>query len=139
MARQSFDFSSFMVRWIVAVVLVLVTFNPTAMSYFHWVTTVPADNVPLKVFVGVVLVILYVIYLRATWRSLGPIGLFLAAVFFGAAIWVLLDFGILDLREQKLMTYVILVLFATILAIGISWSHVRRRVTGQLDVDETDE
>jgi len=28
---------------------------------------------------------------------------------------------------------------ATILAIGLSWSHVRRRLSGQTDVDDVDE
>jgi Family of unknown function (DUF6524) len=28
---------------------------------------------------------------------------------------------------------------ATILAIGMSWSHVRRRLSGQADVDDVDE
>lgn len=87
---------------------------------------------------GVVLVILYVIYLRATWRSIGPIGLALAAAFFGAVIWVLIDTGMLTLTQPTFLTNVLLAVFATILAIGISWSHIRRRVSGQADVDDVE-
>ena len=32
----------------------------------------------------------------------------------------------------------IVLLCAIVLAIGMSWSHVRRRLTGQADVDEVD-
>jgi hypothetical protein len=37
------------------------------------------------------------------------------------------------------MIWIGLVMVATILAIGMSWSHVRRRLTGQADVDDVDE
>ena len=138
MAQRAFTLSSFLVRWVVALVLVFATFNPTRFSYYGWVTQPPQDNVPVKVLAGIVLVILYVIYLRATWRSIGPIGLALAAAFFGAVIWVLLDTGMLTLDQPTLLTNVLLMVFATILAIGISWSHIRRRVSGQADVDDVD-
>ncbi|MGB5773274.1 MAG: DUF6524 family protein [Sedimenticolaceae bacterium] len=32
-----------------------------------------------------------------------------------------------------------LVLLSAILAVGMSWSHIRRRLTGQIDVDEVDD
>lgn len=139
MARPAFEVSDFLIRWAVALILVLGTFNPTDYSYYRWVTEPGSDYMALKVFVGVAIVIVYVIYLRATWRSIGPIGLTLAAAFFGALVWVLIDFGLLDLQNPTALTWVILVVLATILAIGISWSHVRRRVAGQADIDDVDE
>ncbi len=139
MARPAFEMSDFLIRWAVALVLVLGTFNPTAYSYFRWVTEPGPDYMALKAFVGVAIVIVYVIYLRATWRSIGPIGLALAAAFFGAMVWVLIDFGLLNLKNPTGLTWVILVVLATILAVGISWSHVRRRVAGQADIDDVDE
>ncbi len=138
MAQRPFTASSFLMRWIIALVLVFATFNPTRYSYYGWVTDVGQENLPLKVLAGIVLVILYVIYLRATWRSIGPVGLALAAAFFGALIWLLLDTGLLTLTRPTLLTNVLLAVFATILAIGISWSHIRRRITGQADVDDVD-
>ena len=132
MARPSFEVSDFLV-------LVLGTFNPTDYSFYGWVTDANSGNTALKAFAGVAIVIVFVIYLRATWRSIGPIGLVLAAAFFGALIWVLIDFGLLDLDNATALTWVILVVLATILAVGISWSHVRRRVAGQADVDDVDE
>lgn len=138
MAQRAFTASSFLVRWIVALVLVFATFNPTQFSYYGWLTQAEQEDLPFKVLAGVVLVILYVIYLRATWRSIGPIGLVLAAAFFGALIWVLIDTGMLTLTQPTLLTNVLLAVFATILAIGISWSHIRRRVSGQADVDDVE-
>ncbi len=138
MAQRAFTASSFLVRWIIALILVFATFNPTRFSYYGWLTQAGQEDLPFKVLTGVVLVILYVIYLRATWRSIGPIGLALAAAFFGALIWVLIDTGMLTLTQPTFLTNVLLAVFATILAIGISWSHIRRRVSGQADVDDVD-
>ncbi len=147
MARPSFSLASFLLRWLVALVLVFATFNPTDYSYYRWVAGTDAgmaagmdgDSLALKALAGVVLVILYVIYLRATWRSIGPIGLTLATAFLGALIWVTIDLGLLDLERPTVVTWVLLFALATILAIGISWSHVRRRVSGQADMDDIDE
>ena len=138
MAKPNFTSKNFLVRWGIALVLVLGTFNPN-VSYYHWVTSETGAALPLKVFVGIVILILFVIYLRATWRSIGPLGLILAAAFFGALVWVLVDYGPLDLSQTTVVTYVVLIVVATIMAVGISWSHVRRRVSGQLDTDEVDE
>ena len=147
MARPSFSLASFLLRWLVALVLVFATFNPTDYSYYRWVAGTDAgmaagmdgDSLALKALAGVVLVILYVIYLRATWRSIGPIGVSLAAAFLGALIWVTIDLGLLNLEQPTIITWVLLFALATILAIGISWSHVRRRVSGQADMDDIDE
>lgn len=139
MARPSFTGTSFLLRWLLALVLVFATFNPTDYSYFRWVTALSEDGLALKALVGVVLAILYVIYLRATWRSIGAIGVILAAALLGALVWVLVDFGLLNLAEPTAFTWVILFILATILGVGISWSHIRRRVTGQADIDDVDE
>jgi Family of unknown function (DUF6524) len=140
MAQAAFSAGGFVLRWAFALVLVMVTFNPTRWSYASWLLAdAPGDRLPLKFLAGVVLLIFYVIFLRATWRSIGPLGLTLAALFFGAALWVLIDYGWLDPRQAELMTWIILVVVATILAIGMSWSHVRRRLSGQADVDDVDE
>jgi hypothetical protein len=85
---------------------------------------------------GVLLLIGWTIYLRATVRSLGAFGLLLAAAFFGTIIWLAIDWGLVHVDSVTAITYIILVIMCGILAIGISWSHIRRRMTGQVDVDE---
>jgi predicted neutral ceramidase superfamily lipid hydrolase len=139
MARPRFSATNFLIRWLVALILVFATFNPTDYSYYRWVTAAGDGNLAFKALAGVALVILYVIFMRATWRSIGPIGLALAAAFFGTIVWVMIDLGLLDADRPTLMTYVILVILGTILAVGISWSHIRRRVSGQADIDDVDE
>ncbi|NNG04267.1 MAG: hypothetical protein HKM95_09230 [Inquilinus sp.] len=139
MAEARFSWPNFLIRWAVALALVFATFNPSRFSYFAWVSGGGTDGLPLKALAGIVLLIVYIIFLRATWRSIGPIGLFLSVAFFGAMIWVLIDFGLIVPGRGQEMTYVVLVVMSSILAIGVSWSHVRRRVTGQVDADEIED
>lgn len=139
MAHAPFSWPNFFLRWISALILVFATFNPTAYSYYAWVTDPLGGQVPLKALAGVVILIVYIIFLRATWRSIGPIGLALAVAFFGSLVWVLIDFGLIVPGQGQQMTYVVLVIMASVLAIGMSWSHVRRRVAGQVDADHVDQ
>jgi hypothetical protein len=140
MAKAEFSAGGFITRWFVALALVMVTFNPTSWSYLSWLPADwPSDDLPLKALAGVVLLIAFVIFLRATWRAIGPVGLALAGLFFAAVLWVLIDYGWLDPTQANLMTWLVLVIVATVLAIGMSWSHIRRRMSGQYDVDDVDE
>jgi hypothetical protein len=145
MAKDAFSMADFLVRWLGALALVVVTFNPTPYSYASWVLTGwggaegLADDLPLKALAGVVLLILYVIFLRSTFRSIGALGVVLAALLFGAILWVLVDWGWLDPLAGDVAIWIGLAMIATILAIGLSWSHVRRRLSGQVDVDDVDE
>ncbi len=47
-----------------------------------------------------------------------------------------MDFGLLSLESRLLIAWIVLIIVATILAAGMSFSLVRRRVTGQVDVDD---
>ena len=58
---------------------------------------------------------------------------------FGALFWVLADLRLLDTGNRDLVTWLILTVAATILGIGVSWSHVRRRISGQADVDDVED
>ena len=139
MAARRFNSTSFLLRWVSALVLVLATFNPTGISFYHWMLEPSEGNLPVKVFAGVALLILYIIFLRATWRSIGPLGAGLVLAFFGALIWMAFYYGLLEPAQTTTLTYVGLVLIATVMAIGLSWSHIRRRLSGQYDMDDVDE
>jgi hypothetical protein len=121
-------------RWIVALILVLGTFNPTGYSFVNWV--VNGEGVlSFKALASIVVIILYAIYLRATWYSLHIFGTLALIALFAALIWVLADFGLLDIARGSAVTWVGLIAIATILAIGFTWSKTRARLTGQVDVD----
>lgn len=132
-----FSFSHFLVRFVAALILVFATFNPSGYSYFHWVIDRGDSSLPLLVLAGVALVIGWVIFLRATMRSLGPIGVLLAAALFACFIWLAVDFNLVSVTGS-LFIYLVLIVCAAVLGIGMSWSHVRRRLSGQADMDDVD-
>ncbi|MGD8978289.1 MAG: DUF6524 family protein [Gammaproteobacteria bacterium] len=136
--RRDFGPASFAIRLIVALLLVLLSYNPTGISWFDWLQADLPGITPLVALTGVALLIGWVIYIRATLRSLGTLGLILAFAFFGALLWLVIDAGIVPADSVEAITWIVLVLLSLVMAVGISWSHVRRRLTGQYDTDELD-
>lgn len=125
-------------RFLFALLLVLFSYNPSGYSYAHWLVNTIAEPTPWLALGGIVLVIAWVIYIRATLRSLGPIGLSLAAVFIGVVIWALVDLGLISLDNTSAFVWLLEFFVAGVLTIGMSWSHIRRRMSGQSDVDDVD-
>jgi hypothetical protein len=136
--HKSFGAPDFIWRWVAALVLVLITFNPFGYSYFHWFKEAfTADGTgAIHYFVGVVLLIGWSVFVIATSNSLGAFGTIMGVALIGTGFWLLADFGIINADSTTAITWLVLVAIATLLAIGVSWSHVRRRFTGQVDVDD---
>ena len=138
MALKEINWVGVGIRFLLALILVFATYNPDGYSYFDWAIKNFMDFSVLKAFVGVVLLIGWVVYLRATFRSLGPIGVTLAAAFFGTLLWLVVDWGLIPAGSIRTVTYLILIAASAVLATGMTWSHIRRRISGQMDVDEID-
>jgi len=136
---QPITLQGFLLRFMVALLLVLLTYNPSGYSYSHWLQNNFSAFDPLLGIAGISLIIGWVIYLRATLRSLGIIGLILAGLFFSTILWLLIDWGWLGMNNVTSMSWVILILISAVLAVGISWSHIRRKISGQVDADDVDE
>ena len=128
-------------RFIAALILVLLTYNPSSHSAYHWITSAVANSEfgPLHLLLVGLLLIGWVIYGIATWRALGSLGLALAALVLGAIIWLLFDIGLLKSHSVSAITWISLVCLAILLAIGVSWSHIWRRLTGQINVEDVDD
>lgn len=124
---------SFLARWALSMFIVFATYNATGHSYYHWLTGASVDDWPLKIFVGLTLLTVFGVYAIAVWRSMGPIGVSASAAAFTALIWTMVDYGFLDLNNPNAVSTVVLSLLATVLAFGISWSHIRTRLSGQVD------
>ena len=124
------------IRFLIAMILVFSTYNPDGYSYIDWVLQTDAGSIPLKILLGVVLLIGWAIYIRATRRSLGMFGMLLAIAFFGTSLWLLIDLNIIPANSIRAVSYIILFIIGSLLATGMCWSHIRRRISGQQDVDE---
>lgn len=133
--------TGFLWRFIAALVLVLLTYNPSGQSAYHWISSAIAQSAfgPLHLILVAVLLIGWVIYWLATWRALGTLGVALAGLLLGAIIWLLFDIGLLQAHSVSAVSWILLVSLAVVLAVGVSWSHIWRKVTGQINVEDVDD
>ena len=78
----------FLWRFVAALVLVLLTYNPSHQSAYHWITSA---------------------------------------------------ISMLESHSVSAITWISLVCLAAVLAVGVSWSHLWRRMTGQFNVEDVDD
>ena len=136
--QKNFGLNHFFVRFVCALIVVFATYNPEGLSYYHWAVERLSEFSVLKAFIGVILLVGWIILIRATLGSLGTIGILLSIAFFGLAIWLIIDVLGLSADNARVISYIIQLMLAGVLSIGVSWSHVRRRISGQVDTDELD-
>jgi hypothetical protein len=122
-----------LIRVVLAIALVLLTFNPSGYSFYHWISAPPAGVTALKAFAGVALLIGWVVCLRTAFVALGWLGVILCAALLGTFVWLLRDLHVLEAAGSAAMTWIGLVIVGTILGLGLSWSLIRARTTGQIE------
>lgn len=128
----------FLIRWAFAFLLLAATYNPTQWNFVRWTMENYQSMLSVTILIGLVLMIGYIIYLRATLRSIGLFGMLLVLAVAGTLLWVLFDQGIIDLTNHTINTWLGIIVLSLVLAIGLSWSIVRRKISGQADVDDVD-
>lgn len=139
-ATSGMTATGFLWRFVAALVLVLLTYNPSGQSAWHWISSAVSESAfgPLHLLLVGVLLAGWAVFWIATWRALGTLGVVLAAIILGAIIWLLFDIGLLESHSVSAITWIVLVALAAVLAVGVSWSHIWRRVTGQFNVEDVD-
>jgi len=138
---NSFTWIDFLLRFLAPLALVLITYNPSGFSFYTWISNaIAAGEMGGIHFLALVLIVIgWSILLVATWRSLDTFGVILTCALLAAIVWVLIDWGMLDADSASAITWIVLFCLAAVLAVGLSWAHLWRRMTGQYTVDETDD
>ena len=136
---ETFTFVGLLVRLLLALALVLITFNPSGYSFLHWLADGFPAVTPLKVATGLALLIAWIVFIRATLQSIGIFGVVLMGLFFVALIWLLVSWGWIDMTNKGAVIWTALVIVSLVLTAGLSWAHIRRRLAGQATVDEVEE
>ena len=139
-SNNSFGFMSFLLRLIASLVLVFVSFNPSGYSYFHWFSEAfsGAGTHAIHYFAGAILLASWTIFIKSTIDSLGSMGTILSSAIIGTGIWLLIDLGVITIDSTSTITWLLLIALAILLAAGLSWAHLKRRITGQVEVDDVD-
>src|SRR5690606_10024218 len=102
----------FLLRFAFALLLVLLTYNPSGYSYVHWVSDNLREITPYIVLAGVVLIIGWGVYVKATLNSLGNIGIFILGGLFACIVWLFFYWGWLSRDNISALSWVIETLLA---------------------------
>jgi hypothetical protein len=138
MATEPLPLAFLIARFLFSLGLVFATYNPTGYSFYHWIADFGAGPPSAKAVVALALVMIYYAIFRVVFSAFRRSGMImggLAALLFAtelariAARWrshPSWDFYVL------LSEYVTLCGVAIVIALGVSWSHLMERLTGQL-------
>lgn len=126
-------------RFLFALLLVLLTYNPSSYSYFHWIYQSISHITPYIVIAGLILAIGWGIYLKATLNSLGLVGITILCALFACLIWLFIYWGWLSITNISAIAWIIEILLSALLTVGMCWSHLTRRMSGQVDVDDIED
>ena len=127
--------ASIIPRVLFAVALVLLTWNPSGWSYVDWALRDRAAFDAVKAFFGVLLFGGWVFCVRSAWVSLGAVGLVLVGALLATIVWMLVQFGVVEPGSTKTLLWIVLVAVGVVLGVGLSWSKVKQRATGQVETD----
>ena len=136
---EKLTFVGFLLRVAFALALVLLTYNPSGYSYVHLLQAGFPAITPLEAVLGILLLIGWFVFLRATLSSIGPLCLVLLLALFGALIWLIVSWGWVKLSNTGAIVWISLVVLSMILAVGMSWSYLYRRWSGQATVEDGDD
>lgn len=132
----------FLIRIVASIAIVMLVYNPSGqLSYYHWLTGAEplSQNLPLKVLAGVALLIALAVLIRNTLNSIRVAGAILAGFLVASVVWLLVDWNVLSLEKPGVLDWIVLVGVGFVLGVGLSWAIIRRRLSGQLTVDEAEE
>jgi hypothetical protein len=62
------------------------------------------------------------------------LGVALGVALLAALVWVLVDARLIDADDPSVLTWIALAIVGVILGLGLSWSLIRARWTGQVEV-----
>ena len=125
---------NFLLRWLFTLFLVFATYNPSGRSYYHWAMSgeSPATTIAIA---AIMLIACYAFLIRSTWRSIKPLGALLVVIFLVLFNLMLVGLDLVTITADRVVVMG-LVSVATLLAIGVSFSAIRARLSGQIDSDD---
>ena len=144
MQTDGLSWTGVLARLLLSLVLVHATFNPEGISFYHWAIdpmvhgdgALATKAAPLKVLAGLGLLAAWIVVIQTTRRAIGVKGTLLTLAIIAAIVWALVYYDILKPTSSRAISHVILLALSLVLTLGMSWSHLSRRLSGQVDTDD---
>ena len=131
--------SGFITRLVLALVLVLGTYNPSGRCWVTWALSENGGFTPLVAISGLLLLMGWIVLVKWTFDAIGTLGVILLGALFVAVVWWFIELGMLEADSTSVLSWIALLIVAAILALGTSWSHLKRRLSGQINVDDVED
>lgn len=128
-AVPRFKWSDFAVRWLFVFALQEATYNPTGYHYIAWLMEPESEYFPVKVFIGVALLIVHIFVTGLALRTLTPIGVLSAIAFFSGLSWAGYSLGV-RLPTTALTVMWVQAAIATAIAGGMCLALFRQHISG---------
>lgn len=120
-------------RWLLSATLVFATYNPSGHSYYHWIRDT-AGSTALKSLAGIFLLCAAAAILRMASEALSFLGIATVLALILAGIMLRIGLGWFAFADVEVTTYTVLLWISTIIGMGLSWSFLQRRLSGEKDV-----
>jgi len=120
-------------RWLFSATLVFAIYNPSGHSYFHWIRDT-AGSTALKTVAGVFLLGAGAAIVAMANSALSLLGIAAVLALILASIMFRIGLGWFAFADVEITTYTVLLWISTIIAVGLSWSFIQRRLSGEKDV-----
>lgn len=134
-ARPRLRWQDFLVRWLFTFGLLLATYNPTGVSYIDWLAAPDSEIFPVKVFVGVCLLILNLFVYGIALRTLSYDGVIASILFFSLMTWAGYSLGVRLPTTAMLIMWVQFAI-ATTMTFGLWLAQLRQHVSGLVTPSE---
>jgi hypothetical protein len=135
---QQFNATGILWRMLFSMALVFLTFNPSGHSFYHWVRESVPHIQPAIAICGILILGAWLFFIRSTLSSMGTVGVALLMALFAAIVWWMVSNGWLSLSNRAATAWIVLTMLGFVLGIGMSWAHIRQRISGQASVDRVD-
>jgi hypothetical protein len=130
-----FGFASLAARWLLIMGVITALYNPSGRSFAHWAAATEAP-LSLRLAVGSLLLAALAYFARLSVRALGPIGVLILAALLAVSAAAAVDLGLVRLAGGAAVVGFLQALLASGLTVGVSWSALRTRISGQVDSDD---
>ncbi len=131
--RNSFGMKAFGTRFLYLLVLIFLTYNPSHYSLIDWMQY---ELSSFSIGIGIIVIILWCVVLWFVYLGSGWLGLLLGTTVIGLLLWMAKDIGLIHFNNITMNVIIAEISLALLFTLGLSWAHIRRRISGQLSTDD---
>lgn len=131
MSKPPFVIGKFLIRFVMCLFIVFATYNPSGVSWWHWVKDTEGMW-PYKTFTIILVVIAYSVILMVARKAFDLLGLILVSGLAASAVWIIFDLELFAPYTDAAVRVIYEVAAAWVMAMGLSYSHIRSQLSGQV-------